>query len=97
MSQDHNTKPIKALINDLLKAYGMESKMNEMELIHVWEDIMGKTIASRTREIKLQGGVLHVKLNSAALRHTLGFSKQEMLDKLNEALKGSVVNEIVIK
>lgn len=97
MKKDHNTQPIKVLIDNLLKAYGMESKMNEVELVNCWEQVMGKMVARHTDEIELRGKVLHVKLNSAALRHTLSFSKEEMVEQLNEAMQRPVIEEVVVR
>ena len=94
---DHNTYTIGDLVKAFLKAHGMDEKMQELDISEKWEEIVGPVIANHTKDIKLKGKVLTLRLNSAALRHTLSFSKTEFIGKLNEALGKEMIDDVILK
>lgn len=94
---DHNTRSIGDLVKAFLKAKGLEDKMETIDLKENWEKLAGTVIARHTRSLQLKGQILTISLNSAALRHTLSFSKTEFMEKLNEGLGKEMIRDIVLK
>jgi len=88
-----NEKPLKGLIDRMLRAYGLGNKLDEMGLVKSWEKIVGKMIARHTSDIYFKDGVLYVQLDSAPLRQELSYAKSKLIEKLNqEAGKNMVTN-----
>ncbi len=85
---------LKDAINDLLRLYGLEEKMQGITLIKVWEDVMGKVIAKHTTDISFKKKVLTVKLDSAPLRQELHYMQTEIVQKLNENMGKEIVSEL---
>jgi predicted nucleic acid-binding Zn ribbon protein len=94
---DHNTKNIGDLVKAFLRSRGLDERMEELDLADKWEELVGPMIAKHTVNIKLKNKVLELKLNSAALRHSLTFSKSDLIQRLNEALGKELIQEVVLK
>ncbi|MBF8963218.1 DUF721 domain-containing protein [Pontibacter sp. FD36] len=82
-------------IKGLLKAYRLQGKLNEVDLVQRWEQIMGKPIAMKTKELYFKDQKLFVRLTSAPLKHELNMSKSKVVDLLNRTMGDEVVKEVV--
>jgi hypothetical protein len=91
-----NEKILKDAIEEMLAAYKLKGKLNEVKVISSWEKIMGKAIANRTTDIYISGRKLFVKLSSAVLREELSFAREKMLKMLNDEAGEKVLDEIVL-
>ena len=49
MSEKNNDAPMKGLVDRFMKAYGLDGKMEEMNIVNNWEELMGKAVANRTK------------------------------------------------
>lgn len=86
MSKDNNRdpKPLSGLVDRFMKAYGLEGKMEEMNIINNWEEIMGKAIANRTKSVRIHEKVLYIDLDSSVMREELQNAKSVIIQKVNE-------------
>lgn len=82
------------VIDRMLKAYGLDGKMKEMDVINSWEEMMGKAVASRTEKIFIKNKVLHLKLNSSVMRDELLFGKQVIIDRVNQNAGFQMINDV---
>ena len=48
---DSSEKPLKGAIDQLLRAYGLGEKLDEISLVKSWEETVGKMIAKHTTNI----------------------------------------------
>lgn len=90
-----DVQPIGESIKGLLKAYRLQGKLNEVDLVQRWEEIMGKPIALKTKELYFKDQKLFVRLTSAPLKHELNMSKSKVVELLNRAMGDEVVKEVV--
>ncbi|WP_242926302.1 DUF721 domain-containing protein [Pontibacter vulgaris] len=88
-------QPIGESIKALLQAYRLDGKLNEVNLVQRWEEIMGKPIALKTQELYFRDSKLFVRLTSAPLKHELNMSKSKVVELLNRAAGHEVVKEVV--
>ena len=88
--------PIKSFRNafkDFLKEENLEHTFKQKQLITNWEQVMGKTIASRTTKIFFSKKVLFVKLSSAPLKNEMQNSKMQILEIIEKEVgQGEVVD-----
>lgn len=80
----------------MLKTYQLDSRLNETSVVNAWEKVMGQVIAKYTLSVKMQNGVLYVKVQSAALKQELTYRRSEIAEKLNTECGGEIVREVVI-
>lgn len=84
-------------INDMLKAFKIEGRFHESNLVNSWEKVMGTPIAKRTTKLFIKDKKLFVYLNSAPLKHELNMSRGKILVMLTQEFGESVINEVIIK
>ncbi|MGH2643592.1 MAG: DUF721 domain-containing protein [Chitinophagaceae bacterium] len=84
-------------LRDYLRNSPFRSKMNEYHIQDLWEKIMGKTIANYTDSIKLIQDRLIITTSVAPLKQELSYSKEKIIERMNEALGEKIIAEVIIK
>jgi hypothetical protein len=88
-------------IGDALQKFLDESRIRgsiqALQIEDVWEEIMGKTIARYTEEIRIINDTLFITTHVAPLKQELVFQKEKIKLRVNEALGKKVIKEIVVK
>lgn len=90
-------KPLKKAIDQLLRAYGYQDQLDELDLIKAYETVVGKMIAKHTQKIFFNNKTLYVQLDSAALKQELSYVKEGLILKLNKEVGKKIVDKLVIK
>ena len=88
-------QPIGDSLKALMKAYRLDGKLGEVQLVQNWEKIMGKPIAMKTQQLYFKDGKLFVRLTSAPLKHELNMSKSKVIELLNTEAGSDVVKDVV--
>ena len=63
LKRTSNEAPLKEVIDRWLKAYGLDGKMKELDVINAWPEMMGTAVAHRTKEITIRNGTLYLKMD----------------------------------
>lgn len=95
--RNSNDQSLKEVIAHMLKAYGLQDKLHETELLNAWRKLMGKVVNNHTTDIYIKGKTLFVHLDSASLRQELYYNRTQMVDMLNEEVGHPVIAEIILK
>lgn len=82
-------------LSNMLADLKLEKRYWQTLAIIEWEKMAGAPVISRTTHIYFKEDVLHMVIESAPLRHQLTQSKAIIIKNLNEALKRSVVSDII--
>lgn len=88
---------LKQAINKLVDTYRLRGKLTENKLSESWEQLMGKVIAKHTTSIKLDKTLLIVQLDSSVLRQELSYTKENIMQRLNDYIGTRVIEDIVFK
>ncbi len=91
-----NQQSLGEAINEMMRVFGLQQKLDETKLIASWEKVMGKTIAKHTTRIYISKKKLFVHLNSSAARETLSYEKDKIIALMNESAGKSVIVEVVL-
>lgn len=86
--------PLKDLIDRFLKAYRLDGKMKEMDVLNGWPEMMGIAVANRTESLYIRNRVLHVKMNSSVMRDELAHGKQIILHRVNEFAGKKIIDDV---
>jgi len=81
----------------MLKAFKIEGRFHESNLVNSWEKVMGSPIAKRTSKLYIHEKKLYVHLTSAPLKHELNMSREKILVMLTKEFGESIINEVIIK
>ena len=95
MKKKDNQIKLGDALKELMDTYKLNVKMNEVRLYEAWDKILGPTIANHTVSKQLIEGRFIIRLDSAALRNELAFSKSKLIQSLNDELGTEMVKEIM--
>mgnify|MGYP006281959329 CR=1 FL=1 len=90
-------KRIDSLLDQFVKAHGLERGLAEYRLMKSWNDLLGVSIAKKTRKMYIRNRTLFVVLYSSVVRNELDMMKDTLLKRLNEAAGMRVIDNIVLK
>lgn len=88
---------LKDAIGSFLKTSRLSGKLANQKIIDGWEKIMGKMIAKHTTQISIYDKKLFLYLDSAPLKQELFYSREKIVQMLNEEAGEEVIKEIVFR
>lgn len=92
--KDKENGGIDTVIRTLIKSWGIENKMKELDIIDAWPELMGKGVAHRTERLYISNKVLYIKLNSSVMREELQFGRNIIVGRINEFAGYEIVKDI---
>ncbi|MBN9292876.1 MAG: DUF721 domain-containing protein [Flavobacteriia bacterium] len=90
-------KPLGDLVDRLMKAYQLDGKLAEIDVLSKWEEMMGKAVAMRTRNIYIKDKVLILEIDSSVMREELMFGKKVIIQRINEASGKELITDVYFK
>jgi len=94
-TRNKNTSPLKEVFEELLQTYKLKDRFNERQVISSWEELMGKTVASRTTGLYIKDKKLFVKLSSGAIKNELIMNRSKVMALIDGKFgKGTIVELI---
>lgn len=97
MDRGDNQVTLKEALKAMLEHYRLNGKLNQSRIRSKWEEMMGPSIASYTRGLKLANGKLYIIIDSAPLRQELSYGKDKIRERMNEALGEEAIQEVIIR
>lgn len=88
---------IDSLLHGFLKSNKLEKGYAEYRLIRSWKDLLGVTVAKKTKDLKIYNRTLFVTLYSSVVRNELEMIKDTLIPRLNEAAGMNVIDNIVFR
>jgi len=92
-----NDQSLGNAIREFLHSYNLEDKLNETKVIQSWGKIVGPMVEKHTHGLYIRNRILFVKVDSAALRQELSFSRSKIVIALNNEVKSNIIEDIVLK
>lgn len=96
MKKDNQQK-IGDAIKQLFHSYHLDDKVAEVRIKEMWETIMGAPIKRYTGEMYFNKGVLTIFITSAPLKQDIQYSKDSIIQRINDELGERIVKEVVIR
>ena len=92
-----SAQSIGEIFNEFLKQERLESQFNEQKALTLWPEIVGPGINRYTVDRSVKNEVMTVTISSAALRNELMLSRTAIITRINEALGGEVIHNIIFR
>jgi predicted nucleic acid-binding Zn ribbon protein len=92
-----NIQSLSEVLQEYIREMKMERKLKEVDALHYWEELLGKTISNYTGNIYIARNVLYVKINSPVVKNELIMMREEIRRKMNEKAGGEIIQRIVFK
>ena len=93
----NNTNNVGDIIRKLMKNPKLAEKMDELDALDVWKELIGDNLKRFVLSAKMNKGNLCVKLSSSVLRNELSYKKSELKERINQKLGKEIVKEIVLR
>ncbi|PST84203.1 DUF721 domain-containing protein [Pedobacter yulinensis] len=90
-----NDISLKDAIGKMLDTYRLRQKFDETSIVSLWPEIVGIAVGNRTKQIYIHNRRLFVRIESSVIKNELVLVRQGILQKINERVGNSVVDEIV--
>ena len=84
---------LKAALERALRQRGIESELKGWDAVKEWPRVVGPNIASHTRAVRFQQGILEVEVEGSAWMQELSLLKPQLIRKMN-ALGHAAVREL---
>ncbi|MFL5742221.1 MAG: DUF721 domain-containing protein [Flavisolibacter sp.] len=88
-------------IGDAIRQFLSQSRIKggiqALQIEEVWEQVMGKTIARYTKNLKVIHRTLIITTDVAPLKQELSYQKEKIKLRVNEALGEKLIDEVVIQ
>lgn len=89
-----HAESIDKVLKRTIASLGLDRKLREFDAVRIFPQVVGEKIAQKAQAVKIDHGVLTVRVASSAWRQELNYTKAEIIDKLNAALGDNIVTDI---
>ena len=90
-----NDKSLKEAIEQMLNVYKIKRRFDETAIVTLWPDLVGKSVANRTKELFIRDKKLFLRIESSVIKHELVMMREQIIQKINEFAKTELVADIV--
>ncbi|HEY2580728.1 MAG TPA: DUF721 domain-containing protein [Mucilaginibacter sp.] len=90
-----NDKLLKEAIEQMLQVYKIKRRFDETAVIANWPELVGKSVANRTKELFVHDKKLFLRIESSVIKNELMMMRTQIIDKINDEAKAIIVEEII--
>ena len=92
---DGGPEAVAGLLEGVLEDLGVAGKVRECQALLAWESVAGPQLARHARPMRVQRGRLQLAVPSAVWRTHLSFSKQQLVERINQRLGRRVIRDLI--
>ena len=70
-------------ISQIMKAYRLDEKLKEIDVLSKWEELMGRAVDLRTINIQVKNKILYLDIDSSVMRDELLNGKSIIIQRVN--------------
>ena len=85
---------LKAALERALRERGIEGELKGWDAVKEWPRVVGPRIASHSRAVRFQQGILEVEVDGSAWMQELSVLKRQLIRTLNRELGDAAVREL---
>ena len=92
--RNSNETPLSEVIDKLLRAYRLDGKMKELDILAAWPEMMGLAVSNRTKNITIKNKILYLTMDSSVMRDELLHGKQIIIHRINEKAGCELIQDV---
>ena len=93
----NNINTIGQVIKKLIKNKKLSKRLDALNVLDVWNNIIGKDLEKYIKSTKLVDDKLYVKLRSSIVRNEMSYKKTQLIQRINKKLNKEVIKDIILK
>lgn len=90
-----NDKSLKEAIEQMLQVYKIKKRFDETHVIAAWPELVGKSVANRTKELFIHDKKLFLRIESSVIKNELMLMRAQIINKINDEAKSVIIDEII--
>ncbi|MEO8886509.1 MAG: DUF721 domain-containing protein [Mucilaginibacter sp.] len=90
-----NDKSLKEAIEQMMQVYKIKRKFDETGIIAHWPDLVGKSVANRTKELFIRDKKLFLRIESSVIKNELMMMRAQIIEKINVEANMALIEEII--
>ncbi|HTH83671.1 MAG TPA: DUF721 domain-containing protein [Mucilaginibacter sp.] len=90
-----NDKSLKEAIEQMMQVYKIKRKFDETGIIAAWPDLVGKSVANRTKELFIHDKKLFLRIESSVIKNELMLMRTQIIEKINNEAKSELITEVI--
>jgi hypothetical protein len=90
-----NDKSLKEAIEQMLQVYKIKRKYDETGIKASWPQLVGKSVANRTKEIYIHDKKLFLRIESSVIKNELMLMRSQIIEKINNETNSVLVEDII--
>ena len=90
-----NDKSLKEAIEQMLQVYKIKRKYDETGIKASWPQLVGKSVANRTKDIYIHDKKLFLRIESSVIKNELILMRSQIIEKINNETKSVLVEDII--
>jgi predicted nucleic acid-binding Zn ribbon protein len=90
-----NDKSLKEAIEQMLNVYKLKRKYDETNVIASWPQLVGKSVANRTKELFIHDKKMFLRIESSVIKNELILMRSQIIEKINTEANGTLIEEII--
>lgn len=91
-----NFQSLSEALNQFTGQKKMKNSIHEIRVVSYWGELMGELVNRYTEKIYLNNKTLFIKVGPDSLKNELLYSKETIIQKINEHFKNEIVIKIVL-
>tara|TARA_B100000900_G_scaffold297357_1_gene255888 strand:- start:6237 stop:6527 length:291 start_codon:yes stop_codon:yes gene_type:complete len=93
----NNINTIGQVIKRLTKNNKLSKRLYVLNILDVWNNIIGKDLEKYVKSTKLVDDKLYIALRSSIVRNEMSYKKTELIQRINKKLNKDVIKDIILK
>lgn len=93
----NNTNTIGQIIKKIISNNKLSKRLDVLNVLDVWNNIIGKDLEKYIKSTKLVDDKLYVKLRSSIVRNEMSYKKTQLIQRINKKLNKDVIKDIILK
>ena len=75
---------LSSVIRKILKNPKLSRRLDDIRIIEIWDEIIGKNLQKYVIDSKVYKGKLYIKLKSSTLRNEFTYQKSDLIRQINQ-------------
>ena len=93
----YNEYNLDEAIAEFLEKYHLKDGYVRVQITKIWNETVGKMIASYTKKVELNNNKLTIYITSPAVKNELMMLKTDIIKQLNKAIGKELIKEVEIR
>ena len=97
MKRIRKTERINVMLNDFMNQEKISDGIFNVKINEAWKKSVGKNVNKYTKSVNLKDNILYIEVDNPILKQEILYSKQKIIDMLNEEINEKIINKIILR